>query len=78
MVKLPPPLSWLWSAWLLFGQVLGKIMSKIILTVLWIVGFGIYGIIHRILCLFTKKKADAATYWIDVPPVKPGDLHRQF
>lgn len=77
-MKLPPPLSWLWSAWKLFGNFLGKIMSKIILTILWVVGFGSYAVIHRIIVLFTPKKKEPATYWIDVPPVQPGDLHRQF
>lgn len=52
---LPPPFSWLYDAWMAFSKLLGMVMSKIILTVLWIVGFGIYGIIHKIVGLFVKK-----------------------
>ncbi len=77
-MKLPPPLSWLWAAWKLFAEILGKIMSKIILTILWIVGFGTYGIILKCIWVFRRKPPTAASYWIDVPPAPPGDLHHQF
>ncbi len=54
-------------------------MSKIILTILWIVGFGIYALIFRCIRLFVKKaEAPADTFWIDVPALQPDDLHRQF
>jgi hypothetical protein len=77
-MKLPPPLNWLWKAWMAFSHVLGRIMSFLILTVLWIVGFGIYGIIGKIIRLFAKKKETPASFWIDVPPLGPEHLKRQF
>lgn len=76
-MKLPPPLSWLWSAWKAFAEILGKVMSKIILTILWLVGFGIYAVILKIVMLFRREPAQDS-YWIDIPPQEPGDLHRQF
>ena len=77
-MNLPPPFSWLWSTWKALGAAMGKVMSKIILTILWIVGFGMYGIIMKILRMFRRNASTPTTYWIDVPPVQPGDLHRQF
>ena len=77
-MKLPPPLSWLYNAWMAFSKVLGMVMSKIILTILWIVGFGIYGIIRKIGLLFVGKTEAPGTFWIDVPPTAPDDLHHQF
>ncbi|MBI2636124.1 hypothetical protein HYW84_02245 [Candidatus Peregrinibacteria bacterium] len=77
-MKIPPPFNWLWSAWKIFGAAVGKAMSKVILTILWIAGFGLYAIILKIMRLFAKKSRAPDTYWIDVPPPQPGDLHRQF
>jgi len=77
-MTLPLPFRWLWTGWKMFGTAVGKVMSKIILTVLWIVGFGMYGILLKIIRLFVKKAHAPGTYWIDVPPAQPGDLHRQF
>ena len=75
LMKLPPPLNWLWSGWMAFSHALGKVMSWIILTMLWIVGFGIYAIIGKIMMLF-KRSPVKNSYWIDVPD--QGDLRRQF
>lgn len=77
-MKLPPPLSWFYDAWMEFSKALGMIMSKIILTILWLVGFGTYGIILKIMHLFVRKAEAPGTYWIDVPAAGPDDLHRQF
>lgn len=77
-MKLPPPLNWFYDAWMEFSKVLGMVMSKIILTILWIVGFGTYGIILKIMRLFRTIPARGTTYWIDAPPPPPDDLHHQF
>lgn len=77
-MKLPPPFNWLYDAWMAFSHVLGMVMSKIILTILWIVGFGSYGIARKIIFLFVKKAEAPGTYWIDVLPTEPDDLHHQF
>ena len=77
-MHLPPPLSWFYDAWMEFSTLLGFVMSKIILTILWIVGFGIYGITLKIIRLFVPKVQAPGSYWIDVPPTAPDDLHHQF
>ena len=76
-MQLPPPLSWFYDAWMEFSKALGMVMSKIILTILWIIGFGIYGIIAKIGRLFVRKAGAPGTYWIDVTEPS-SDLHRQF
>ena len=77
-MTLPPPLSWFYDAWMEFSRVLGRIMSWMILTILWIAGFGTYAIIRKTAALFVAKSQAPGTSWIDVPPSQPGDLHRQF
>ena len=61
--KLPLPLKLQHKAWEKFSHVLGIIMSKIILSVLWIVGFGPYAIFWRLGHLREKKKD---TYWVEI------------
>ena len=77
-MNIPPPLNWFYEAWMEFSRVLGMIMSKIILTILWVIGFGLYGIILKIVHLLVRKAHAPGTHWVDVPPTQPGDLHRQF
>ena len=76
-MKLPPPLSWLWQAWTWIGLQIGKVMGFILLTILWIVGFGIYGIVMKIGTLFRSKQSPA-TYWIDVPPTTVESYKQPF
>ena len=76
-MQLPPPLSWFWDAWMEFSKVLGRIMSAIILTILWLVGFSIYGIVLKIRGVFVKKKKKAS-YWIDLKKETGDGLKYQF
>jgi hypothetical protein len=76
-MKLPPPLNWLYSLWMKFSHILGMIMSRIILTLLWIVGFGIYGIVMKIINLFKSKKSPD-TYWRDPPTDFENSMKYQF
>lgn len=76
-MNLPPPLSWLWSSWKKFSHVLGLVMSTIILTVLWMVGIGIYAIAMKAGRLFQSGK-EPATWWVAVPEQSPQGLERQF
>ncbi|MBI1934245.1 hypothetical protein HYS30_01130 [Candidatus Peregrinibacteria bacterium] len=76
-MNLPPPLSWLCAGWMTFSHVLGMIMSKIILTLLWIVGFGLYGIVLKIVKL-VKREAPPETYWHVPPEEFEGRLKYQF
>jgi len=76
-MKLPPPLNYLWKGWMAFSNVLGMIMSKVILTVMWLAVFSIYGVILKIVMLFKpKKKSD--TYWVNPPKKIENDLRHQF
>lgn len=59
-----------------FSHFLGRIMSTILLTVLWVVVFGIYSIVLKIMRLFTKPPSKD-TYWIDVSQDST-DMRYQF
>jgi len=76
--KLFPPISWIYSLWKKFSHVLGIVMSFIILTVLWIVGFGIYAIILKIITLPKRFHKDPNTYWIDAEPSDIDSMKHQF
>ena len=67
-MKLPPPLRFLWNGWMKFSHVLGLVMNTIILSVLWIVGFGLYAIIFKILSVPKLFAKAPETYWIEVKP----------
>ena len=75
-MNLPPTLNWLWQGWMAFSKAFGRVMSFIILTILWIVGFGVYAIIAKIIAA-TRRVVPASTYWID-HRADADDLHRQF
>lgn len=76
--RLPPPISWIYAAWKKFSHVLGIVMSFLILTVLWIVGFGIYAIVLRIITFPKRFKADPNSYWIDCEPTTVDSMKHQF
>lgn len=75
--RLPPPLSWIFALWKKFSHVLGIVMSSIILTILWIVGIGIYAIAYKAMVPF-RKKGPSDSYWIDIPANKDHNLRHQF
>ena len=53
------------------------IMSWIILTILWVVAFGLYGITLKIIrFLIPQKKSDS--YWIDTPSDFKDSMKYQF
>ncbi|MFA7682304.1 MAG: hypothetical protein WCX61_04730 [Candidatus Peribacteraceae bacterium] len=66
-MQLPPPLSWIWKGWMAFSHALGMVMSKVILTVLWLLVFSIYGIAVKIIAIKKLWQKPAKTYWIDPP-----------
>lgn len=76
-MTLPPPFSWLYKGWMVFSHLLGMIMSKIILTLLWIVGFGLYAIVLKAINL-VKKEPPKITYWQIPPEEFEGRLKYQF
>lgn len=76
-MHLPPPLSWLYAGWMAFSHILGMVMSKIILTILWIVGFGLYAIVIKAIRL-VKGEPSKVTYWQIPPEEFEGRLKYQF
>ncbi|MBI1813328.1 hypothetical protein HY285_03680 [Candidatus Peregrinibacteria bacterium] len=76
-MPLPPPLSWLWTAWKKLGEAMGFVMSRILLTILWIVGFGIYAVIMKIVNI-RRPRAKRDTEWIDLAPSDAASMRRQF
>lgn len=75
-MKMPAPLQKLYDLWMRFSHVLGRIMSSILLTILWIVVFGLYAIVLKVMRLFSKK-ISSDTYWIDVSKDST-DMQYQF
>ena len=67
-MNLPVPLRLLWKGWMKFSHILGLIMSTVILTILWIVGFGLYAIVLKIIQIPSLFSKSPATYWIDIKP----------
>ena len=76
-MKVPAPLLWLKKGWMAFAHVLGRIMSTIILTILWIVGFGVYAIVLKIISIRKLWQKKPESYWIDVSE-KERNLKYQF
>ncbi|MBM3228109.1 hypothetical protein FJZ27_04625 [Candidatus Peribacteria bacterium] len=64
-MHIPVPLRRLYDLWMRFSQVLGRIMSTILLTILWIFVFGLYAIILKCMRLVSRQSSKE-TYWIDV------------
>jgi hypothetical protein len=76
-MKLPKWLQAIKDVWMKMSHAIGMVMSRILLTVLWVVIFGLYGIVIKIVALFTRipKKE---SYWIDVPEEFEGSMKHQF
>ncbi len=74
-MPVPPALRRLYDGWMAFSHALGFVMSKIILTLLWIVGFGLYAIALKVIRLWRPDPNDAPG-WIDVP--ESGPVHRSL
>jgi len=73
----PKYLQPFWRAWLAFSHALGRVMSFVIHTVLWLVFFSVYGIMLKVLYLFQSKK-EPKTYWVDPLPDVPDGIGVQF
>ncbi len=76
-MKLPPPFRQLYEGWMIGSQALGRIMSWILLTILWITVFGIYAIVLKAIALF-KPKTVPATYWHPLEPEPAENMKRPF
>lgn len=72
------PLSLLWNGWIAFSHALGIVMSTIILTILWIVGFGLYAVILRIVTLPSLFRKSPESYWIEAKPASIEEMRYPF
>jgi len=57
---------------------LGRVMSFIILTILWLVLFSVYAIILKILSIPKLWKKPPETYWVNPLPNVPDGMRHQF
>ncbi|OGJ55152.1 hypothetical protein A3D11_03720 [Candidatus Peribacteria bacterium RIFCSPHIGHO2_02_FULL_49_16] len=76
-MNLPTPFKQLYALWMKFSHVLGMVMSKIILTLLWLVGFGIYGIVFKMINLLRREK-QKESYWKDTEKDFDSSMKYQF
>lgn len=77
-MNLPFPVRALWRGWMAFSHILGMIMSTIILTILWIVGFGLYAVILRIVTLPNRFRKPPDSYWLDAKPASVEEMRYPF
>lgn len=75
-MNVPAPLKALYALWMRFSHILGRIMSTILLTILWVVVFGLYAIALTMM-KFCSKKPSSDSYWIDVSK-ESTDMRYQF
>lgn len=75
-MTVPKPLRTAYDLWMRFAHVLGRIMSFILLTILWLTIFALYAVVIKLVHLF-RKKSPSETYWIDVS-TESSDLRHQF
>ncbi len=59
------------------SEAMGRIMSWILLTILWVTVFGIYAICLKIAALFRKEEAPA-TYWHPLRQEGPDSMKNPF
>ncbi len=64
-------------SWMAISRAVGLVMSSILLTVLWVVLFGLYAIVLKCICIFTRKKGTQESFWHAMPE-EPGDYRYQF
>jgi hypothetical protein len=77
MVTLPTPLRQLWNGWKRVSRAIGIALSFVVLTIVWLVAFGLYALILRVIRLF-KKKGNPASYWRDTVPESAENLLHPF
>lgn len=69
-----------WNVWRKIAHGIGWVNSRIILTVLFVVLFGIYHIVSRVFEIFVKRKPEKRSMWTEKPYKKPtiASVERQF
>ena len=75
-MKLPKWLQRVKDVWMAISRAIGFVVSKILLTILWTIVFGLYNLVYRIgKGVGIIKKPDG---WLDTPAEFEGSLYRQF
>ncbi|MCF7844971.1 MAG: hypothetical protein K9M03_04050 [Kiritimatiellales bacterium] len=85
-MQCPKLLRPLYRAWCTFSTILGRVMSFIILTILWLTLFGIYAIIIKTISAIKKfpslfgggARGGYNTYWVDPLSEVPNGMQDQF
>jgi len=54
----------LWHGWMRFSHAVGFVMSTIILTILWIAGFGLYAMMLKIVTFPSRFRKEPNSFWI--------------
>lgn len=60
-----------------FSHALGRVMSAILLTILWIIGFGLYAVIAKVIRA-CRREPPRDSYWIDCEPTTAETMRRPF
>jgi hypothetical protein len=76
-MRLPTPLRQLSAGWMTGSEAMGRIMSWILLTVLWVVLFGVYAVCLKIAALLRKKETPT-TYWHPLVQEGPDAMKNPF
>lgn len=64
-------------AWMAFSHLLGRIMSRIILTVFWLLCIGLYAVLWKFARLFTRSPV-IGSMWKDATPQTAASMRYQF
>jgi len=75
-MNIPKRLQPLYNGWMAISHWIGLVMSSIILSMIWLIVFGLYAIVLKTVALF-QKKTIKTSYWWDVSE-EQGDFQHQF
>lgn len=75
-MRIPQSLKPIAALWMKMSHAIGVVMSTIILSILWLVLFGLYAIVLKIVALFGRPPK-RETYWNDVSE-ETSDYQHQF
>ena len=70
-------LKTLYKYWMIFARFLGRINSRVLLTVFYFLIFGIVSLIRKLFKLF-KVHPETVSYWLKKAPKHPRDYEQQF
>ena len=77
LVQLPRPLQRAKDLWMAMSHAMGRVVSWILLSILWALVFGVYALIMKSARLFRRSGAPDS-YWKPCPPEFPESMRHQF